>query len=473
MPARMHELRAEVAQASGLTVDQLPFVAELDRRRPGRVALAHAIETVLGRLGPGDAGAAGPARRLLGRDRRPAAARPAHLRGRRARPARPWSGGSRADRRQAALQGLAVLGLGPGPRRGACAQRAVRRERLGPRRQPASGSPSPARPAADAAAPTAATTPAASSASPTRTPSPTSTASSTPWSPSSWSSTRRSPSSTASCGCSSGSVAPMTPSRPPGTTTSTSRAATGGSPSWSDGATRSSPPTTSSRSLQTQIDDLDGQLEAARRKRFTLEQRQRELGDAHLELIDSEDLVKDRLEAMEAAGTVALTEEQEAALVADFAAAAAPADPEDLDRFAENSQRLVGAAPRGGRGRRGRDQPGRRRADRDLPDVQVPVGLAQPRRDRGLLPRLRAHPRRDPRQGTRRAGAPSGAAGSPSGAARTWSRSSGAMAASIEDIEDRLEPINAILRRLEFGAVRRPPPDPAAPAHRRRTSRPS
>src|SRR3546814_9055667 len=28
----------------------------------------------------------------------------------------------------------------------------------------------------------------------------------------------------------------------------------------------------------------------------------------------------------------------------------------------------------------------------------------------------------------------------------------GAMAASVEEIEDRLEPINAILRRLEFGA---------------------
>src|SRR5690606_33971941 len=30
----------------------------------------------------------------------------------------------------------------------------------------------------------------------------------------------------------------------------------------------------------------------------------------------------------------------------------------------------------------------------------------------------------------------------------------GAMAASVEEIEDRLEPINAILRRLEFGASR-------------------
>ena len=43
----------------------------------------------------------------------------------------------------------------------------------------------------------------------------------------------------------------------------------------------------------------------------------------------------------------------------------------------------------------------------------------------------------------------------------------GAMAASIEEIEDRLEPINAILRRLEFGGVGRPAPDPAAPARAR------
>jgi uncharacterized protein YPO0396 len=71
------------------------------------------------------------------------------------------------------------------------------------------------------------------------------------------------------------------------------------------------------------------------------EQQQRDLNAAHGDLVDAEDVVKDRLQAMEDAGRVVLTPEQEAALAVDFAAAASPADPDDLDRFAESSQRLA------------------------------------------------------------------------------------------------------------------------------------
>ena len=99
--------------------------------------------------------------------------------------------------------------------------------------------------------------------------------------------------------------------------------------------------TTSSRPFTGRSTSFAEQLEQARRKRFGLEQRQRELNDAHAQLIDSEDLVNDRLEAMERTGTSVLADDQDAALTAEFAAAAAPADPEDLDRFPENSQRLA------------------------------------------------------------------------------------------------------------------------------------
>ncbi|GAA4753423.1 ATP-binding protein [Nocardioides endophyticus] len=204
--------------------------------------------------------------------------------------------------------------------------------------------------------------------------------------------------------------------------------------------------------LQSQIDDLDGQLEAARRRRFTLEQRQRELGDAHLELIDSEDLVKDRLEAMESAGSVVLSPEQEAALVADFAAAAAPADPEDLDRFAENSQRLS---------ERLREAVAVAEVEINRVDDELTATFrmykfqwdspnlgatadSYPDYAR-ILEEIRGKGLADRRSEWRRR-------------LTEWSGQDlvplvGAMAASIEDIEDRLEPINAILRRLEFGGV--------------------
>ncbi len=90
--------------------------------------------------------------------------------------------------------------------------------------------------------------------------------------------------------------------------------------------------------LEQQIERLAEQLESTRRVRFGLEERQRELNEQHGRLVDDEDLVNDRLET---AAPLALDEEQRDALAADFRAAAAPGDPDDLDRFAETSQRLA------------------------------------------------------------------------------------------------------------------------------------
>ncbi len=203
--------------------------------------------------------------------------------------------------------------------------------------------------------------------------------------------------------------------------------------------------------LQGQIDDLVSRLDTARVERFGLEQRQRELNAGHSELVDSEDLVKDRLEAMEASGTVVLGEEQEAALAADFAAAAAPADPEDLDRFSDNAHRL-GERLRAAVADADTEI---RRCDDDLALIFKHYKFQWDSPNLGatadsyadyarILDDIRGTGLAERRTEWRRR-------------LTEWSGQDlvplvGAMAASVEEIEDRLEPINAILRRLEFGA---------------------
>lgn len=205
------------------------------------------------------------------------------------------------------------------------------------------------------------------------------------------------------------------------------------------------------RALEAQIADLAERLEQTRRARYAAEQRQRELNAAHGDLVDAEDVVKDRLQAMEDAGEVVLSGDQEAALAVDFAAAASPADPDDLDRFAESSQRLaerlrtaVGDAEAEVRGvdddlaqvfrvyKMQWDSPNLGATADSYPDY---ARILDDIRGEGLAARRAEWRRR----------------------LTEWSGQDlvplvGAMAASVEEIEDRLEPINAILRRLEFGA---------------------
>ncbi|MEQ6903451.1 SbcC/MukB-like Walker B domain-containing protein [Nocardioides sp. YIM 152588] len=204
--------------------------------------------------------------------------------------------------------------------------------------------------------------------------------------------------------------------------------------------------------LQGQIDQLGADLEAAREGRYRLEQRQRDLNAAHAELVDSEDLVKDRLDAMDRAGDLVLTEEQDAALAAEFAAAAAPADPEELDRFAENAQRLDA---------RLRDAVGdleaeARRVEDELAAIFRVYKVQWDSPNLGatadsypdyarILEEIRGTGLAERRSEWRRR-------------LTEWSGQDlvpllGAMASSVEEIEDRLEPINAILRRLEFGGA--------------------
>ncbi|WP_235539003.1 ATP-binding protein [Nocardioides sp. Soil796] len=203
--------------------------------------------------------------------------------------------------------------------------------------------------------------------------------------------------------------------------------------------------------LQGQIDDLSDRLEQARKKRFVLEERHKRLAAEHAELVDSEDLVNDRLEVMDRNGTVTLTEEQDAALAADFAAAATPDDPDDLDRFPVTSQRLA---------ERLRDAVGETETEINRVDDELGA-IFRMYKLKWESPNLAATPDSyadyarilDDIRGT-------GLAQRRTEWRRRlteWSGQDlvplvGAMAASIEEIEDRLEPINAILRRLEFGA---------------------
>lgn len=205
------------------------------------------------------------------------------------------------------------------------------------------------------------------------------------------------------------------------------------------------------QALEAQIVDLTARLEETRRARYAAEQRQRELNAVHGDLVDSEDVVKDRLQAMEDAGHVVLSPDQAAALAVDFAAAASPADPDDLDRFAESSQRLAERL----RTAVGDAEAEVRRIDDDLAQVFRVYKLQWGSPNLGatadsypdyarILDDIRGEGLAARRAEWRRR-------------LTEWSGQDlvplvGAMAASVEEIEDRLEPINAILRRLEFGA---------------------
>ena len=204
--------------------------------------------------------------------------------------------------------------------------------------------------------------------------------------------------------------------------------------------------------LERQIVDLEARLEEARKLRFGLEQEQRRLAEQHAELVDSEDIVNDRVDEMERAGRVVLTAEHEESLAAEFAAATAPDDPDDLDRFHANSQRLDERL----RQAVADAQTELKRVDEELAAIFRAYKLQWDSPNLGataesypdyarILGEIRATGLAERRSEWRRR-------------LTEWSGQDlvpllGAMASSIEEIEDRLEPINAILRRLEFGAA--------------------
>ena len=204
--------------------------------------------------------------------------------------------------------------------------------------------------------------------------------------------------------------------------------------------------------LQGQIDDLAAQLEAVQRDRFGLESRQKQVASAHGELVDSEDIVADQLDAMERAGTVELTEDQAAALAREMRLAVEPGDPDDLDQFPVNAQRLQDRL----HGAVGDSEAEIKRVEEELSRVFATYKSLWDSPNLGsgpdsypdfarILDDIRAKGLAERRSEWRRR-------------LTEWSGQDlvpllGAMASSIEEIEDRLGPINDILRRLEFGAT--------------------
>ncbi|WP_114422190.1 ATP-binding protein [Nocardioides houyundeii] len=200
-----------------------------------------------------------------------------------------------------------------------------------------------------------------------------------------------------------------------------------------------------------QMAEVESALEEARTHRFRLEERTRVLEREHGDLVESEDQVSDELERVVRRGDPVLTPEQATRLDEEFAAACAPDDPSDLARFHENSARLQA------------------RLTGAVASAQVEAEHAE----RELTAIFRAYQLQweDPNLGTGPESY-SDYARILTGIAETglaqrrgeWRRRltewsgqdlvplAGAMSSSVEEIEDRLEPINAILRKLEFGA---------------------
>ncbi len=203
--------------------------------------------------------------------------------------------------------------------------------------------------------------------------------------------------------------------------------------------------------LEQQIEELETRLDEARRRGFALEELRAGLDAEHGDLVEAEDQVNDELERIERRGGVTLAQSQAVRLDEEFAAAAAPDDPDDLDRFLESSGRLqvrLNAAVSSA-------QVEIEQADRELsgifrgyqvrwPDPNLATGPEAYPDFARILAAIEATGLAQRRSEWRRR-------------LTQWSGQdlvplAGAMSASVEEIEDRLEPINAILRRLEFGA---------------------
>ena len=205
--------------------------------------------------------------------------------------------------------------------------------------------------------------------------------------------------------------------------------------------------------LEQHMAALEAQLEEARRNRYQLDELKARLDAEHGELVEAEDQVNDELDRIERSGRVVLDEDPARRLDEEFTAAAEPDDPEDLARFHENAGRL------------------QVRLNAAVSSTQVEVEHVESE----LSAVFRAYQLQweDPNLGTSAESYPDFARIltdiEATGLARRrteWRRRltewsgqdlvplAGAMSASVEEIEDRLEPINTILRRLEFGAER-------------------
>jgi uncharacterized protein YPO0396 len=205
--------------------------------------------------------------------------------------------------------------------------------------------------------------------------------------------------------------------------------------------------------LQTRIDQLNDQLEEAREHRFGIKQHADQLNEAAARLADRRAIVNADLQRLAGGQHVLLTSQQTEALDEHFVQAVRPDDPNSLDQFTTNlarlRQRLINAAETARRQIISLeadlaaiftaylvkfDDPNLGRTAASYPDY---AAILEAILTTGL------HERRE--EWRRRLMAWSGEDLVPL---------AGSMVASIEEIEERLQPINAILHELPFGANR-------------------
>ncbi|MEV0458974.1 ATP-binding protein [Catellatospora methionotrophica] len=205
--------------------------------------------------------------------------------------------------------------------------------------------------------------------------------------------------------------------------------------------------------LQRRIDQLGKTLEAARERKYGLKKVEADLKEAWSSLTSTNDAVRGELDRLATLPHVLLDDVQAAALDAHFAAAVAPADPDNWEQFpthlARLRQRLVDAAATA----RGRASNAESELERVFSAYQLKFEDPNLGRTAASYPDyariLQAivttglHERREEwRQRLMK-----------------WSGEdlvplSGAIESSIEEIEERLDPINDILGGLPFGANR-------------------
>ncbi|MGZ4639115.1 MAG: ATP-binding protein, partial [Actinomycetes bacterium] len=205
------------------------------------------------------------------------------------------------------------------------------------------------------------------------------------------------------------------------------------------------------RALEAHIDELKGHLDLARRHHYDCQRHATALNDEHGELAERQDEVTLDLIRIEDAQHVVLTDEQIARLDTEFIAAVAPGNPASRPEFPANLARLrrrLSTAIDAARAevQRAEDELGRifRAYQLNWPDPNLGVtATSYPDYARILdnIVTTGLHARREEWRSR----------------LTEWSGQdlvplSGAMEAAIEDIEDRLEPINDILRTLPFGA---------------------
>jgi uncharacterized protein YPO0396 len=204
------------------------------------------------------------------------------------------------------------------------------------------------------------------------------------------------------------------------------------------------------QAMQVEEKRLRGQLEHAREARFGADREGKDLDAKHLEQVERQDRITINLDRIEDGDTARLTDAQAEHLSVVFASVGSP---EDLDDFPDGIRRLRNRLAEDSRAAREKAQV----ATRSLcgifeayqgrwPDPNLGVAIESYSSYRDILDNITATGLHERRQEWRRR-------------LSEWSGQdlvplNGAFDTAIEDIEDRLLPVNAILAELPFGPAK-------------------